>query len=136
MAGCGSTRSFNRRASPGIALYRCSLAPRLAPLSRLLAPPLDGDRGIPVARLLGLTTTATLERLAADGVIGRARAPARPGIWTATAAASATRRRPGRRPGALTVALVYFDSSALVKLVVDEEGSDLAASCGTHATPP
>jgi prevent-host-death family protein len=35
------------------------------------------DRGIPVARLLGLTTTATLERLAADGVIGRA-APARP----------------------------------------------------------
>ena len=36
------------------------------------------DRGIPVARLLGLTTTATLERLAADGVIGRAAAPARP----------------------------------------------------------
>ena len=36
------------------------------------------DRGIPVARLLGLTTTATLERLAADGVIGRATAPARP----------------------------------------------------------
>jgi prevent-host-death family protein len=36
------------------------------------------ERGIPVARLLGLTTTATLERLAADGVIGRASAPARP----------------------------------------------------------
>jgi prevent-host-death family protein len=36
------------------------------------------DRGIPVARLLGLTATATLERLAADGVIGRATAPARP----------------------------------------------------------
>ena len=29
------------------------------------------DRGVPVARLLGLTTTAALERLAADGVIGR-----------------------------------------------------------------
>jgi prevent-host-death family protein len=30
------------------------------------------DRGVPVARLLGLTTTATLERLAAEGVIGQA----------------------------------------------------------------
>ena len=29
------------------------------------------ERGIPVARLLGVTTTATLERLAAEGVIGR-----------------------------------------------------------------
>ena len=36
------------------------------------------DRGIPVARLLSLTATATLERLAADGVIGRATAPTRP----------------------------------------------------------
>ena len=27
------------------------------------------DRGVPVARLLGLTTTATLERLTAEGVI-------------------------------------------------------------------
>ena len=26
------------------------------------------DRGVPIARLLGLTATATLERLAADGV--------------------------------------------------------------------
>jgi prevent-host-death family protein len=29
------------------------------------------DRGVPVARLLGLSATATLQRLAADGVIGR-----------------------------------------------------------------
>src|SRR5262249_60890303 len=29
------------------------------------------DRGVPVARLVGLTTTTTLERLAAGGVIGR-----------------------------------------------------------------
>jgi prevent-host-death family protein len=29
------------------------------------------DRGVPVARLLGITATATLERLAAEGVIGR-----------------------------------------------------------------
>lgn len=36
------------------------------------------DRGIPVARLLGLTTTATLERLTAEGVIGRPAAPRRP----------------------------------------------------------
>ena len=33
------------------------------------------DRGVPIARLLGLTATATLERLAADGVIARAAAP-------------------------------------------------------------
>ena len=30
------------------------------------------DRGVPVARLLGLSATAVLERLAADGVIGQA----------------------------------------------------------------
>jgi len=36
------------------------------------------DRGVPVARLLGLTTTATLERLTADGVIGRPAAVHRP----------------------------------------------------------
>jgi prevent-host-death family protein len=36
------------------------------------------DRGVPVARLLGLTTAATLERLAADGVIGRPSAARRP----------------------------------------------------------
>jgi prevent-host-death family protein len=36
------------------------------------------DRGVPVARLLGVTATATLERLAADGVIGRATPAPRP----------------------------------------------------------
>ena len=29
------------------------------------------DRGVPVARLLGMSATATLQRLAADGVISR-----------------------------------------------------------------
>jgi prevent-host-death family protein len=29
------------------------------------------DRGVPVARLLGITASATLERLVAEGVIGR-----------------------------------------------------------------
>ena len=29
------------------------------------------DRGVPVARLLGMSATATLQRLASDGVIGR-----------------------------------------------------------------
>ena len=33
------------------------------------------DRGVPIARLLGLTATATLERLAADGVIARSATP-------------------------------------------------------------
>jgi len=49
------------------------------------------DRGVPVARLLGLASTATLERLAADGVIGRPSA----GCGRArTPAAPAARRRP------------------------------------------
>ena len=29
------------------------------------------DRGVPVARMLGMSATATLQRLTADGVIGR-----------------------------------------------------------------
>jgi prevent-host-death family protein len=36
------------------------------------------DRGIPVARLLGISAAATLERLAAEGVIGRPVRPQRP----------------------------------------------------------
>jgi prevent-host-death family protein len=36
------------------------------------------DRGVPVARLSGLATTATLERLTADGVIGRPATAQRP----------------------------------------------------------
>jgi prevent-host-death family protein len=36
------------------------------------------DRGVPVARLLGLTATGTLERLAAEGVITSATAASRP----------------------------------------------------------
>jgi antitoxin (DNA-binding transcriptional repressor) of toxin-antitoxin stability system len=36
------------------------------------------DRGIPVARLLGLTAASTLQRLAAEGVIGRPAAAQRP----------------------------------------------------------
>jgi prevent-host-death family protein len=49
------------------------------------------DRVVPVARLLGLTTTATLERLAADGVIGPPAAAQRP-------AASGRPRPRARRP--------------------------------------
>jgi prevent-host-death family protein len=36
------------------------------------------DRGVPVARILGLTTTATLERLTEEGVIGRPQVARRP----------------------------------------------------------
>ena len=36
------------------------------------------DRGVPVARLTGLATTAMLERLTADGVIGRPATAQRP----------------------------------------------------------
>jgi prevent-host-death family protein len=49
------------------------------------------DRGLPVARLLGLSSTATLERLAAEGVIGRSARADRP------VASGRTRPRP-RRP--------------------------------------
>lgn len=36
------------------------------------------DRGVPVARLLGLAAADTLQRLAAEGVIGRPAAAQRP----------------------------------------------------------
>jgi prevent-host-death family protein len=36
------------------------------------------DRGVPVARMLGIAAAATLERLAAEGVIGRPVRPQRP----------------------------------------------------------
>jgi prevent-host-death family protein len=49
------------------------------------------DRGVPVARLLGLATTSTLERLTADGVIGR------PAVAHRPAASGRPRPRP-RRP--------------------------------------
>jgi prevent-host-death family protein len=48
------------------------------------------DRGVPVARLLGMSATATLQRLAADGVIGRDVSARRP------SAAGRTRPRPLR----------------------------------------
>lgn len=49
------------------------------------------ERGVPVARLLGLAATATLERLTAEGVIGRPTSARRP------AASGRSRPRP-RRP--------------------------------------
>jgi prevent-host-death family protein len=53
------------------------------------------DRGVPVARLLGIGATPILERLAADGVIGR---PERPGRTTAS---GRSRPRPRRSVSAL-----------------------------------
>lgn len=56
----------------------------------------DGDevvvteRGVPVARLLGIETTPLLDRLTAEGVIGRPSSPDRP------AAAGRPRPRPRR----------------------------------------
>jgi prevent-host-death family protein len=49
------------------------------------------DRGVPVARLTGLTTTATLEQLTADGVIARPATARRP-------QASGRTRPQARRP--------------------------------------
>jgi len=47
------------------------------------------DRGVPVARLLGLDATATLERLTVEGVIARPEQAKRP--------TAAGRRRPSAR---------------------------------------
>jgi prevent-host-death family protein len=49
------------------------------------------DRGIPVARLLGMSATGTLQRLAADGAIGRDVSLPRP---TASGRPRPTARRP------------------------------------------
>lgn len=49
------------------------------------------DRGIPVARLVGLDSTGTLERLTTEGVIGRAATARRP---TASERARPRPRRP------------------------------------------
>jgi prevent-host-death family protein len=49
------------------------------------------DRGVPVARLLGMSATATLQRLAAEGVIGRDVSARRP---TATGRSRPSSRRP------------------------------------------
>jgi prevent-host-death family protein len=47
------------------------------------------DRGMPVARLLGMSATSTLERLSAEGVIGRPERTQRP--------TASGRRRPRAR---------------------------------------
>jgi prevent-host-death family protein len=49
------------------------------------------DRGVPVARLLGITASATLERLAAEGVIAR---PERAQRTTATGRSRPRPRHP------------------------------------------
>jgi prevent-host-death family protein len=49
------------------------------------------DRGVPVARLLGMSATALLQQLAADGVIGRDVSARRP---TATGRPRPSPRRP------------------------------------------
>jgi prevent-host-death family protein len=49
------------------------------------------DRGLPIARLLGLSTTSAIERLTAEGVIGRPGRANRP-------AASGRPRPRSRRP--------------------------------------
>jgi prevent-host-death family protein len=48
------------------------------------------DRGVPVARLLGIATTSTIERLTDDGVIGLPASAGRP------VASGRTRPRPKR----------------------------------------
>jgi prevent-host-death family protein len=55
------------------------------------------DRGVPVARLVGVTAAGTLERLAAEGVIGRPGASGRGQVAGRPKASGRPRPRP-RRP--------------------------------------
>ena len=57
------------------------------------------DRGMPIARLLGVTATTTLERLTADGIIAVA-AP-RPGHPASPGPGPAGRSPTSQRPAAL-----------------------------------
>src|ERR1700685_561891 len=57
------------------------------------------DRGLPVARLLGLSVAGTLQRLAAEGVIGRAATAQRPTSSPCGTAACTPAQPPSRPPG-------------------------------------
>ena len=101
-----------------------------AHLSSWLDRARDGDEivvtehGVPVARLMGIAAAPRLEQLLRDGVIGRASvASATVGCRSQPASTSTRRRRFGERQPAVAVAVVYFDASALVKLVVEETGN-------------
>jgi prevent-host-death family protein len=87
------------------------------------------DRGVLVARLVGVSASDTVRRLAAEGLIAPPRSAARPsarGRRRATAPASVANLVGEQRRS--PVAIVYFDSSAVVKLVVEEDGRDLAGA--------
>jgi prevent-host-death family protein len=87
--------------SNGYEMYTClmdvAVTDLRAHLRDWLAVAQDGrevvitDRGVPVARLLGLDTTPTIERLTGEGLIGQPAEPRRPAVG------SRSRPRP-RRP--------------------------------------
>ena len=69
-----STEAYNMSMDVAVSELRAHLSDYLD-RAREGAEVVITDHGVPVARLLGLTSTTTLERLAADGVIARATAP-------------------------------------------------------------
>jgi prevent-host-death family protein len=88
------------------------------------------DRGTPVARLLAVDTAPLLDQLIASGVLSKPRRDDRP---AARGAARAHASGPvselvSEQRRWLPIAIVYFDSSAFVKLVVEEDGSEVAAT--------
>lgn len=92
---------MNRVRSDHLFLYNClmdvAVSELRANLRNWLAQAQEGsevvitERGVPVARLLGIEATPLLDRLTAEGVIGRPASPERP------AASGRPRPRP-RRP--------------------------------------
>ncbi|HEX7463112.1 MAG TPA: hypothetical protein VF317_13165 [Dermatophilaceae bacterium] len=88
------------------------------------------DRGTPVARMLPIDSAPLLDQLVERGVLSRPQRAHRPvargaARVRASGPVAKPRERAARRRG---VTIGYFDSSAFVKLVVEEEGSDLAAA--------
>lgn len=87
------------------------------------------DRGKPVVRLLPVNGAPLLDQLVSTGVLSRPQRTDRP-----KAVGEPGSPQPGRWPsrsatnGADEMAIVYFDSSAFVKLLVEEDGSRLAAA--------
>jgi prevent-host-death family protein len=87
-------------------------------------------RGRRVARLVPVDEIDPLADLRARGLVRDPTTPAQPARAPSPAQGRKARVRPRRRPTAL---IVYFDTSALIKLIFDETGSELAVELWDRA---
>lgn len=82
--GCGRLVHFGGVAPVHLVVMDVTISELRAHLSEWLGQAREGkevvvtDRGVPVVRLLGISATATLERLSAEGVIARPERAQRP----------------------------------------------------------